>query len=261
MIPNNLTRKVYEDIQNRILSGQFSPGSVLSESALAADLGVSRTPVGEALRDLAGIGLVEQVPRVGTVVRQIRRRDLEELYEVREALEPFATSLAVRRISQADIESLEKLCVRMAEIIAQAQAEGLERLENPQHQDYLGADMGFHTIIIHAAGNQRLFRMIRESHVMVLLFAAQNAFLGRTITVLDKANRSHERILEAIKKRDVELARDIAAEHVRVSLQDSLEVFDRIPNRDALETEYLPSSVRKALDGIKEPSRQETSLA
>ena len=107
MARNTTIQQAYASIHLRILSGAFQPGFVLSEAVLAKELGVSRTPVGEALRELAGLGLVEQVPRYGTIVRRISRDEIVELYELRAGLEPYTVALAVQRIGAEDIARLE----------------------------------------------------------------------------------------------------------------------------------------------------------
>src|SRR5262245_15044729 len=92
-----LVQRAYEHIQEAILSGHLPAGSVVSEAVLAKSLGISRTPVGEAIRQLAREGLVQQVPRYGTIVKPIDRRELIELYEMRAALESYAAARAAEK--------------------------------------------------------------------------------------------------------------------------------------------------------------------
>ena len=89
-----LTHRAYQHIQSEILAGKLSAGTQISETRIAEQLGISRTPVGEAIRTLAAEGWVEQQPRRGTVVRSFSRREIIELYELREALETFAARKA-----------------------------------------------------------------------------------------------------------------------------------------------------------------------
>src|SRR4051794_36794939 len=106
----SLRAKAYRHIQRKLLSGERTAGDVLSERAVAKALGISRTPVREAFRDFEQEGLVDQVPRFGTRVKALGRADLVELYELREALEPYAVAQAAGRLSQADAATLQTLC-------------------------------------------------------------------------------------------------------------------------------------------------------
>src|ERR1700761_6601158 len=86
-------------IQRKILSGEIPSGGKVSEQAIAEELGISRTPVRSAIHELESEGLLEQVPRYGTIVRQANRRDLLELFDLRLALESFAAEMATETIS------------------------------------------------------------------------------------------------------------------------------------------------------------------
>lgn len=241
--------KACEHIRDRILAGDFPPGFVLSESALAKDLGVSRTPVGEALRELAAVGLVEQVPRYGTIVRRVGRAEIIELYELREALEPHAVALAVGRIAPADVARLEKLCERVAEFEAEMTRAKRERLEGQALRDFLATDMAFHTVLIHAAGNRRIARIVRDSHVMTQLFGTQRLIHDKQIVA--EVCRFHAHILAAVQRGDAEAARAVAAEHIRASLTHTLENLDRQRSGGDLSALALPEDVRAELHRIE----------
>lgn len=241
-------QKAVDHIRERILCGDLRPGFVLSESALAKDLGVSRTPVGEALRELAAVGLVEQVPRYGTIVRRVGRGEIVELYELREGLEPHAVALAVRRIAPEDIERLQKLCDRLEAFDAEMKKVSRERLEGQQLRDFLATDMAFHALLIHAAGNSRIARLVRDSHVMTQLFGTQRLVHDRGI--ISEVCRFHARILAAVRRGDAEAARAVAAEHIRASLAHTLENLDRYRGGE-LGAQALPDDVREELSRIE----------
>src|SRR6187431_3293853 len=112
----SLAQKAYEHLQESVLSGRLRSGTVISEAGLAKELGISRTPVGEAIRQLVREGLVEQVPRYGTIVRSIDRQELIDLYEMREALESFAAAKAATRITGPALERLQQFCDVMERI-------------------------------------------------------------------------------------------------------------------------------------------------
>lgn len=241
--------KAVEHIRERILCGELQPGFVLSESALARDLGISRTPVGEALRELAAVGLVEQMPRYGTIVRRVGRAEIIELYELREALEPHAVALAVGRIALADVVRLEKLCERIAEFETDMRRAKGSRLEGQALRDFLATDMAFHTVLIHAAGNRRIARIVRDSHVMTQLFGTQRLIHDKQI--IAEVCRFHAQILAAIQRGDAKAAREAAAEHIRASLAHTLENLDRQRSGGDLSALALPEDVRAELHRIE----------
>src|SRR5215207_5835294 len=100
--------KAYSLIQRKILSGEWSGGTAVSELALSKEMGLSRTPIREAVRQLAGEGFLEEVSGRGMAVARIRRSDIAELYELREAIEVFAVGKAARiGLSNSDVRRLE----------------------------------------------------------------------------------------------------------------------------------------------------------
>ncbi len=241
-----IQEQAFQQIRERIITGEFPPGTVISEAALAKDLGVSRTPVGEALRDLARAGLVEQVPRFGTIVRTISRDEMIELYELREAVEPYAVALAADRISPDDVRRLEKLCAQIEAGLEAMRRSGQPALEGAAVKEFLAADMAFHTLLIAAAGNRRILNLIRDSHLMTELFGAQGRI--HTEHVVAEACDFHARILDAVRRGDSESARSVVAEHVRVSLRYNLESFDRPRGRTDVADLGLPDDVRAMLN-------------
>jgi DNA-binding GntR family transcriptional regulator len=251
-------QKAFEHVRERIISGAFPPGGVISESTVAKELGVSRTPVGEALRELAGVGLVEQVPRFGTIVRRITRREIVELYELREGLEPHAVALAVARITPVDVERLQRLCDRLESFLVELRESRQEALTGQALREFLAADMAFHTILIHAAGNRRIAKVVRDSHVMTELFGTQRLVHDQRI-VADVC-RYHSRTLTAVVHGDAETAKAVSAEHIRASLTHTLESLDRQRTGDDLSTVALPDDVREELrrieGGLEHPRRK-----
>lgn len=243
-------QKAFDHIRDRIIAGEYSPGAVLSEAALAKQIGVSRTPVGEALRELAGIGLVEQVPRYGTIVRAITRQEVVELYELREGLEPHAVALAAERINPANVERLKRLCQRIEGFLAELPATAKSaRLEGQTLREFLAADMAFHTILIHAAGNRRIAKVVRDSHVMTELFGTRRLVHDRPIVA--EVCRFHSEILAAVEEGDAARARHVAAEHIRTSLTHTLDCLDEHRSAGDLGAVALPEDVREELGRIE----------
>lgn len=221
---STLTRQAYDHIHKQILSGTLAPGDTVSEAVLAGQLGISRTPVGDAIRQLALEGLVEQVPRYGTIIKGIDRRELIDLYEMREAVESYAAAKAAERISPNQLEQLRVLCDAMREIADAVGDAGREELTADELQHFLAADMAFHMTIIRACGNRRMQRTIAETRTISRIFQVRRQKHDRR-TVQD-AHAWHARVLEALRKGETEKARQVMAEHIAASKAQSLNRMD-----------------------------------
>src|SRR3954466_14433290 len=156
-----LVQKAYDHIQASILSGHLPAGSVVSEAALAKSLGISRTPVGEAIRQLSREGLVQQGPRYGTIVKPIDRRELIELYEMRAALESYAAGKAAERFEEQTIGQLQKFCDVMHTIAEEPESAGAGELDESNLSRFLAADMAFYMTIIESVGNRRMVESVK----------------------------------------------------------------------------------------------------
>src|SRR4051812_27781366 len=166
----SLAQKAYDHLQEGVLSGRLRSGAVISEAALARELGISRTPVGEAIRQLVREGLVEQVPRYGTIVRSIDRRELIDLYEMREALESYAAAKAAEHLSEPILNRLEQFCDVMERIGQELQAAGANELDESGLRRFLAADMAFHMLIIEASGNRRMLEVVKNMRTVSRIF-------------------------------------------------------------------------------------------
>ncbi len=167
------SQQVYTQLRDRIAAGELQPGDVMSEASLAKEFGVSRTPIGEALRQLAHEGVVHQVPRFGTIVRDIPVRELAELFEIREALEGMAATKAAHKITPAAIEELRTLCAVIDAEIERNRELGNQALDREGLRRFLAADMAFHMLLIASAGNERLHRMLEQTRSVSSMFAAR----------------------------------------------------------------------------------------
>lgn len=136
---------VYEEIRQQILRGELLPGTRLVEDRLAADLGVSRNPVREALRVLAAEGFVELLPRRGAAVARLDADEAEELFDVRMALESLAARLAARRADDGTRERIERVLTSAKTASEAGDQEGL-----------VGLNAEFHSAVIELSGNTYL---------------------------------------------------------------------------------------------------------
>ena len=229
---NSLRHQAYQHIQRKILCGELSSGHVVSENALAREIGISRTPVREAIRHLEHEGVLKQVPRYGTVVRTLSRRDLMELYELREALESFAVAQAAGKVGGEDLKLLEKLCGEIKLVAAAVKKSSRKTPDASLMRRLLSADLGFHMVLLRNSGNRRMMKIIGDSRLLTGIFGTPRQ--EHDLDVLDETYRFHTRILKAVREGDAGKARAAMTEHIRASKEEALEHFDRA------QTEHTP---------------------
>lgn len=202
-----LRELVFESLREAIIQGRLKPGERLMEIQLAEEMGVSRTPVREAIRKLELEGFVVMVPRKGAYVAGISVKDIVDVFEVRAALEALAAGLAAERITEEELEELERALVKTYEVSGY----DLEAL--------VETDTRFHELIYKASRNERLVQIITNLADQIQRFRATSlAQPGRTKHALEE----HKQIVEAISERNVELAQILAREHIENAEQSLL---------------------------------------
>ncbi len=195
-----LREVVFEALREAIIKGILKPGERLMEIQLAEELGVSRTPVREAFRKLELEGFVVMVPRKGAYVAGISLKDIAAVFEVRAALEGLAAGLAAERITEGELEELERLLVQMAELI-----------EKGEFSEFVKLDTQFHDVLYKSSRNQRLIQILSTLRDEIQRFRAVSlSYPGRMREALEE----HRKIVEAIAARDEDLAKKLAAEHI-----------------------------------------------
>ena len=191
---------VFNTLRQAILRGELKPGERLMEIRLANQLGVSRTPIREAIRMLELEGLVIMIPRKGAQVAQITEKDLNDVLEVRLGLEELATRFACERIRSEALGDLYR---------ASRKFESL--LETDDLQALAKADVEFHDIIYQATDNARLVQLLNNLREQMYRYRIE--YLNDV-----KARRSlveeHDALWEALKERDLERAQMIMREHI-----------------------------------------------
>ena len=195
-----LRELVFEALREAIVKGVLRPGERLMEIQLAEEMGVSRTPVREAIRKLELEGLVAMVPRKGAYVASLSMKDIIEVFEIRGALEGLAAELAAERIGDEELEELERYLVRITETI---ETDDLSRM--------VEVDTDFHSELYKASRNERLSQAISNLREQIQRFRKTSLSLpGRMRAALEE----HKKIVEAISARDGALARKLAEEHI-----------------------------------------------
>ncbi len=203
-----LRELVFESLREAIIQGRLKPGERLMEMQLADDLGVSRTPVREAIRKLELEGLVVMIPRKGAYVSGISIREIADIFEVRAALEALAAGLAAERITDGELEELERTLVHISE--------GSDRRDI---NAIVETDANFHDIIYRACRNDRLVQIITHLKEQIQRFRTTSLSQpGRSRDALSE----HRAIVEAISDRNAEQARALAREHIENAEQSLL---------------------------------------
>lgn len=195
-----LRELVFETLREAIIEGELPPGERLMEVQVAEELGVSRTPVREAIRKLELEGLVAMIPRKGAYVSGLSMKDLIEVFEIRGALEGVASALSAERATEEELESLERHLVKTAELI-----------EKKDFHAVVDVDTDFHSLLYETSRNARLAQIISNLREQIQRFRQTSlSYPGR----MKEALEEHRKIVEAISDRNPELARQLAQEHI-----------------------------------------------
>jgi DNA-binding GntR family transcriptional regulator len=204
-------------LQGRVLSGEIPIGTWLRQESLAAEFGVSRTPVREALRKLQASGLVEMRPQRGALVRMPSARDVREAYEVRAELEGLAAGLAATRIGAEELRRLrdaQELFRRSVESLLAQRGQSPPAASADAHAEWMRANDSFHLAVQEAAGNRRLRSMLSDLHQSFPRDLTWIA-LGANARLLEENVAQHEAVLAAIERHEPAEARRAMIAHVR----------------------------------------------
>lgn len=191
---------VFNSLRKAILKGELIPGERLMEKQLAEKMGVSRTPIREAIRKLELEGLVIMVPRKGAEVAMITEQDITDVLEVRAALESFAVKMACSRMDQQNINDM--LAVNDA-FMGAAKRNDVETV--------IKKDVEFHDTIYRATGNKKLIAMITNLQEQIYRFRVEYI---RQMDDFSTLMSEHEEIVNAIVNKDSLKAQEVATQHI-----------------------------------------------
>ena len=199
----------YQQLLTQIQRGQLKPGDYLREQAIAEALGVSRTPVREALRRLESDGLVTSEPRFGMVIRDLSYAEVIELYQIREVLERTAAQMSARVITEVELQELEVIQSRMEKVRHDAREMAL-------------INHTFHVAILNSAKNRYLWKALESvQKAMLILGPSTMEFPERAETAIEE----HRSLLDALRARDVTLAEKVMGEHLTNAQRYRLKQF------------------------------------
>ena len=191
---------VYEELKRQIMVGEIAPGTRMMEVDLADEMGVSRTPVREAIRKLEKEGLVTIEPRRGAYASDISAKDMVDVLEVRQDLEGMAAGLAAQKIAEGDILQLKDMTRRYKEAV-----------EAGDIEEIIKQDEDFHKYIVGLSDNKTLIKMVSQVQELALRF---RYIYYDDFSRFKNQPTEHQAIVDAIVSGDVNSARVNAEEHL-----------------------------------------------
>lgn len=221
----NQSEIAYDYLRQKILNREIKAGSRVRYGPIGKEIGMSATPIREAIGRLATEGLVELVPQSGAIIRIPTREDVIEVYELREAIEPFAAAKATQLMGRKQLKSLKETLDEMKAILAKSKKKKLKVDVNKVAFDQ--ADMKFHATILEAANNRRMLNAVSDSQVLTSVFGTERH--NYEVEVLEMTIEDHQAIFEGFKNRDSEDVRKAMLAHIINSRQLTLSFLNEQP--------------------------------
>ena len=214
LVRPRISDEVYEALQTMILSRRLAPGEQLSLTHIEQQMGISRTPLKEALNRLAHAGLVKIEPRKGTYVADPTDDEISESFDVRRALEMYAVKLAVRNMTPSRLQQIRELVEALRSMV-----QGGDK--NQILQEFFDLDHDLHLLIVETSGNRRLRETWEQVNLHGYMARVRYGTAGRLI---DSTQEEHEEILRAFAAGDASAAEQAMSNHIdrvkRSLLQD-----------------------------------------
>ena len=212
---------LYRALLEKIISGEFAPGKRLVEEELARSYGVSRTPIREVLLSLVKDGCVERARNCGARVVAFTAEDVEELFDLRTALEVHCISNVVRTVKVSELLALQH---------------SLEAVEGKSgsslQEEHASIDLKLHHLIVENSGNRRLIAQMRN--LSLLIESLQLTSFDNTDDQARTTGEQHLAIVRALLKRDVGLAQRLLTEHIEYGKRNVLQMFIKFANQQQL---------------------------
>jgi len=204
----SIRQRIYDHLRDQLLNGEIPPHQHLIETKIAKEIGTSRTPIREALHSLELEGLIESIPRVGYVVKPIKREEVEEICEIRTALEVVAARWAMEKAPQKLIEELR------GNISASE-----EKAVHGDPRVFVDMDAQFHETIARLSESKRLQELAQTLRRHMLRYRIQSIYLTENVV---RAIEGHKGIFAAIEKGNVEDVNRAIRSHIEQSKKDIL---------------------------------------
>ncbi len=211
MTKKDLTSKVFHELRTKILNFEILPGVKISDKEMAEGMGISRTPVREALFRLSENGLVQAKPNRGFSVRVFTAREVEDLYTMREVLEVLAVKLTIKHLDDDKITMFHELMKKYKSLLQTSDLVAFNNL-----------DQKFHDLLAHTSENEFLKQNLRSMHDKIRLIRRYLYFLPGTF---QEAYDEHRHIIEQIEKGATNKAKAAMSQHILRSLKDLISQF------------------------------------
>jgi DNA-binding GntR family transcriptional regulator len=222
IVRSNLHREVAAVLRDMIIQDELPPGTRIREGELSAQLGISRTPLREAIHVLASEGLVKPLPRRGAIVAEPNPDDIQGLFFATGSIESVCAQLACINFSDADIENVLKLHKRLAQLHPQG----------PRSKDYFQANQAIHEAIVKGAGNSFLMDLHHSLSIRIL---RARFFIDVSKTAWARALSEHEQMAALVQRRDGRKLSELLLQHMMGAWRD----FELTLDRSKLARAYL----------------------
>jgi DNA-binding GntR family transcriptional regulator len=210
----SLSDRVHRRLRQEIITGKIPGGTRLVESTLAAEMNVSRTPVREALHNLALEGLLYAIPRAGYIVEEMTDRDIRDLFEIRLDIEKIAARRALDRIHSSELESLVSNLIRMDQVLQSGLLQNLAEL-----------DQEFHDIIYKATRSKTLYRICQNLSDYTLKYRIA---LSMPPELAKRMRDHHGNIYQAFQTKDAERLETAVNDHLKEAQDNIISLMDQL---------------------------------
>jgi DNA-binding GntR family transcriptional regulator len=208
------TKRIADELRRMIRSGELSAGMRLRQDHLAAQFGVSSTPIREALGQLAKERLIKHDTHRGAVVFPPTDADVRENFEIRLALEPLATELAAGQLDSAQLDNLERILTQLDDAVNEARRSG-------STAQYEQVDRAFHSAIFAGSGRPLLCEMVETLRDAAAAYAHLHMPEGINQKILRRLHEQHRQLLDAVGAGDADRAQAVATQHVLLTAEGS----------------------------------------
>lgn len=206
---NNLADQAFDALCQRIDTGELQPNQRLVEAEIAKELGIGRTPVREAIKRLGAKGYASKLPKGGLIVTELSLKQMQSLFEIREALETMAIKLACKHVTEEQINKAEEYHIR-----------SIEAIRDGDIEQYIRLNASFHEELYAACDNEQLLSLLRTFRY---LYFNRRLVRMHTPREWDSQLKQHSRILEAVRKRNADRAEKALRRHLKSTLKLALQ--------------------------------------